>query len=247
LGGYVPAQVLLAMLAAEGNNNQSSELADLGQAHAWLSAAAEAGNQAAAKARDDLVREFCDGDAVKARINTGKLNKLMAIVAPTEGAAGESAKLNEQLRHAAVLGDTESVHVLLARNADADNADEEGRTPLIEAAWRGYPGIVKALVDAGARFGAKDATGKDAMAWASINGHAGVVASLISAGCPIDAADKDGFTPLMRAAWNGHAAVVAELVRAGARSDLRNRFGRSAHDYAREQRNTRVLKVLTGG
>jgi hypothetical protein len=35
-------------------------------------------------------------------------------------------------------------------------------------------------------------------------------------------------------------------VRAGARSDLRNRFGRSAHDYAREQRNTRVLKVLTG-
>jgi ankyrin repeat protein len=58
--------------------------------------------------------------------------------------------------------------------------------------------------------------------------------------------DQDGFTPLMRAAWNGHVTVVAELIRAGARVNLRNRFGRSALDYAREQRNTSVLKILAG-
>jgi TPR repeat protein len=237
LGGYVPAQILLAMVQAEGVAGQPSDSGDIAQAHAWLAAAAEAGNQAAAKARDNLAREFRDGEAVKAVLNGGQLKQLMAMVTTATGAAGESTKLNEQLRHAAVLGDTESVHVLLAKNADADDADEEGRTPIIEAAWRGYPAIVKALINAGARLEGKDATGKDAMAWAAINGHAHVVASLIAEGAPVDSPDQDGFTPLMRAAWNGHTAVVMELVRAGARGDLRNRFGRSARDYAREQRN----------
>ncbi len=89
---------------------------------------------------------------------------MMAFVAPASGSPGEKAEINDQLRHAAVLGHSESVHVLLAKNADADNADEEERTPLIEAAWRGYPGIIQALINAGARLDVKDATGKDAMA-----------------------------------------------------------------------------------
>ncbi len=37
-----------------------------------------------------------------------------------------------------------------------------------------------------------------------------------------------------------------KLIRAGARGNLRNRFGRSTLDYAREQRNTSVLKILAG-
>jgi TPR repeat protein len=241
LGGYMPAQVLLAMVEGEGDATSPRNLA---KAHAWLAAAARQGNPAAARARDELAREFQGGDAVKSMVASARLKTLMRNVAPAAQAGGEQSVVNEQLRHAAVLGDSESVHVLLARNADADDADREGRTPLIEAAWRGYPGIINALVSAGARMDARDSSGKDALSWAAINGHVTVIRALAAAGAPLNARDRDGLTALMRAAWNGHDRAVAALIAAGADAGLRDRAGRSAFDYAREQRDGRVLAAL---
>lgn len=241
LDRYMPAQVLLAVIESEGDAQRAPNLP---AAHAWLSAAAAQGSEAAERARDELAREFRDGDAVKAAVAAARLKNLMTRVARTAGSDGNRAELNEQLRHAAVLGDSEAVHVLLARNADADDADQEGRTPLIEAAWRGYSRIVEALVRAGAKLDARDDSGKNAVAWAAINGHAGVIARMVDAGARVDLPDADGFTPLMRAAWNGHTAAVEALLSAGARADVRNRHGRSAADYAREQGNARVLSAL---
>ena len=174
-----------------------------------------------------------------------RLKLVMAKITSAAEAHMDRGKLNEQLRQAAVLGASEALHLLLARNAD--DADREGRTPLIEAAWRGYPGIVRALVKAGAKLDSRDADGKSAVSWAAINGHAGVLSELAAAGTSVDQPDREGFTPLMRAAWNGHLDAVRALVRAGADRSARNRLDRNALDYARDQGNRSVLLALAGG
>ena len=241
VGGYLPAQVVLALMEGEGVAGSPPNLA---KAHAWLEVAAARGSVSAAQARDTIAREFRSGDAVKARLEAQVLKKIMSKVTQATGSGGEREKVNEQLRHAAVLGDVEALYVLLAKNADADDADQDGRTPLIEAAWRGHMGIVSALVGAGARIDSRDKTGKTSVAWAAINGHADVVAELLKAGSSADISDDEGFTPLMRAAWNGHVDVVRALIRAGADSQRRNQAGRTATDYARDLGLRPVLQAL---
>ncbi len=241
IGGYMPAQIVLAMRQAE---NREDGTADIAKAHAWLSIAAAQGSPAAARARDELAQELRGRDSVRSAAEAARLKLVMAKVSTATETNTDRGKLNEQLRQAAVLGDSEALHVLLARNADADDTDREGRTPLIEAAWRGYPGIVRALVKAGAKLDSQDAGGKSALSWAAINGHAGVISELAAAGAEVDATDREGFTPLMRAAWNGHLDAVRALVRAGADPTARNRLGRNALDYARDQGNRAILLVL---
>jgi ankyrin repeat protein len=87
---------------------------------------------------------------------------------------------------------------------------------VIEAAWRGYPRIVKSLIDNGANLNATDGTGKIAVMWAAINGHAPVIMNLLAAGAPLDERDKEGLSALMRAAWNGYADAVRALLAAKA-------------------------------
>ena len=60
-----------------------------------------------------------------------RLELVMAKITSAAEAHMDRGKLNKKLRQASVLGDSEALHVLLARNADADDADREGRTPAI--------------------------------------------------------------------------------------------------------------------
>ena len=54
------------------------------------------------------------------------------------------------LYHAAFLGHTDIVKMLLARNADANFQDDEGETPFIAALSGGHFGVARLLLDAGA-------------------------------------------------------------------------------------------------
>lgn len=242
LSGHTPAQILLSRLVARGDTDHAPDIA---QAHAWLSVAASQGSPAVARARDELAREFRGNAAVRAMVAAAQLKDLMARIQPENKSTDGRKKINGKLHNAVMLGDSEAVRVLLARDADADDADQDGHTPLIEAAWRGYPRIVDALVNVGAKLDARDGSGKDAISWAAINGHTRVIEKLAAAGAAMDIPDADGFTPLMRAAWNGHEGVVRVLMAAGADPNRRNRFGSSARDYAREQRQGRVLALLS--
>ena len=56
-------------------------------------------------------------------------------------------------------------------------------------------------------------------------------------------ADHDGFTPLMVAAYYGHGGVVAQLQAAGAESGPRDSVGRTAFDWAREQRQPQSMLI----
>lgn len=240
IGGYLPAQLALGMLSAEGSGIKRN----VAEAHTWWAVATEQGNTQAREALHRLEKRMDSRQTLEARKRSYQLRKVLVIIHGTDLKKASKAELSDRLRVAAALGDIESVHILLAQGADADGADEDGRNAAIEAAWRGYVGIIKTLIEDGANLAAADKTGKNPLMWASINGHAGVAEQLIDAGAPIDTQDSEGITALMRAAWNGHVNAVKILLKKGADFTLKDKKGRSALDFSILEGNKDILKIL---
>ena len=73
-----------------------------------------------------------------------------------------------------------------------------------------------------------------------------VVAALPDAAAAIDLnhPDNDGDTPLMRASYCGKPEVVRVLLAAGADKDLRNNDGKTALDYAIEEKKDACAALL---
>ena len=240
LGGYIPAQLTLGMLAADGVVMER----DLAEAHTWWAIVAAQGIKAAKEVIPALESFMTTRDTIEARKRNFQLRRVLVIIHGGDLKNASKGQLSERLRIAAALGDVEAVHVLLAQGADANDADLDGRTALIEAAWRGYDRIVKALIDNGANLAAADNTGKTALMWAGINGHSKVSKMMIDAGIPIDVQDDEGFTALMRAAWNRHPGTVRTLLAAKAKADIKDKSGKTALDYAIQEGNTEVVDIL---
>ena len=241
ISGYLPAQLALGMMAAEGRGMERN----LAEGHSWLSIAAAQGTKAAGTALARLEKKMGTKDVIEAHKRSLQLHKVLVIIHGSDLKKSSKSELSERLRIAAALGDVESVHVLLAQGADADDPDQDGRTAVIEAAWRGYPRIVKSLIDNGANLNATDETGKTAVMWAAINGHAPVITNLLAARAPLDERDKEGLSALMRAAWNGHADAVRALLAAKANTGLVDKKGLRAIDYARRSNNRMTVQLLS--
>ena len=101
-------------------------------------------------------------------------------------------------------------------------ADEDGVTPLINAAWYGHTDVVKVLIDGGAEPDKADRYGETPLHKAAENGSLGrtdVVQFLINSGANLDKANNNGKTPLHRAAEKDNLEVVHLLIEKGAKPD----------------------------
>jgi TPR repeat protein len=156
IGGYLPAQLALGMLSAEGTSIKQN----LAEAHTWFAVSAEQGNKAALKALPKIEKLMATRDIIEARKRSYQLRKVLLLIHGTDIKKASKSDISERLRIAAALGDVESIHILLAQGGDADGQDIYGRTAVIEAAWRGYPRIVKSLIDNGANLSSVDSTKK---------------------------------------------------------------------------------------
>lgn len=86
---------------------------------------------------------------------------------------------------AAAVGAAEVVRLLLEKGAQVDGADEEGKTPLIQAAGRRFPGTLatlELLLGRGADPNARDLQGNTALSQARQYGPPGAVELLQKAG-----------------------------------------------------------------
>ena len=86
------------------------------------------------------------------------------------------------LHSALDAGRFDIVELLLAKGADANIRDDEGRTPLHIAAWyaaSGFPKIVELLISNGADIKAKDNNGKTALSYAIENLRATEIVELL--------------------------------------------------------------------
>jgi hypothetical protein len=134
--------------------------------------------------------------------------------------------LGYALLSAAAQGDVSEARRLMEKGADPDSATVQKWTALMEAASRGHRGVVRALLDHGAKvnekrngfpfvtteLGARFPSGETALIAACSYGDPETVRILLRAGARVNVERSDRWTALMAAAYGGHPYVVSMLL-----------------------------------
>jgi hypothetical protein len=136
---------------------------------------------------------------------------------------------------AAQYGKTEVVELLLDRNANINQQDNNGKTALHAAAECGEIGVVKLLLDRGANINQQDNNGKTALHAAAQYDEIGVVKLLLDKGANINQPDNNGKTALCLAVENADAKMAKLLLTPEAGSELISGDTNTLLDYALTQ------------
>ncbi|KAF5620256.1 ankyrin repeat-containing protein [Fusarium sp. NRRL 52700] len=147
---------------------------------------------------------------------------------------------------AAARGNEETLQLLLDAGADVQSNDTEfWRTPLHWAATRNRPKNVSLLLQHGAAIEAIDGSSKTPLCLASQDGYAAVVEVLLNNGADIETLHpKYAQTPLSLASGGGYEDVVRLLLEHGAKIDAKDSQGRTARDWAIEESQDEIVKLL---
>ncbi|MBE7941090.1 MULTISPECIES: ankyrin repeat domain-containing protein [Ramlibacter] len=151
---------------------------------------------------------------------------------------------NSALNLAATRGDEAMVDVLLAAQADVQQPNLAGVTPLMGASFAARPAIVRKLLAAGAAIAPLDRVHKNAATYAAAQGCTDCLAALVEAGQSVDAPLDAGLTLLMWAAGQGHEDTVRWLLAHGADASRRDARGKRAADIAADAGELQVAKRL---
>jgi len=139
-----------------------------------------------------------------------------------------------KLFEAVMANDPRRVSTWLARGADANARDRDGRTPLFEAVlWWKNPAIAELLIGRGADVRARDKDGQTPLYAAAAFGDEAHLCVVLDHGAEIDARDAHGRTPLHYAAHLGRGEATTYLVSRGADISLRDHDGRTPLDLLR--------------
>ncbi|KAI7732832.1 hypothetical protein M8C21_022160 [Ambrosia artemisiifolia] len=125
------------------------------------------------------------------------------------GARVEAADVNgyRAVHVAAQYGQTSFLNYIVAKyHADFDVPDNDGRTPLHWAAYKGFTDSIRLLLFWDAFQGKQDKEGCTPLHWAALRGNLEACVVLIHAGTKQELLVKDsaGFTPAQIAADRGH-------------------------------------------
>ncbi|EPS74107.1 hypothetical protein M569_00641, partial [Genlisea aurea] len=130
-----------------------------------------------------------------------------------EGAVVSAADVNGyQATHvAAQYGQTSFLyHIVTKWNADPDVPDNDGRSPLHWAAYKGYADCIRLLLFLNAYRGRQDKEGCTPLHWAAIRGNLEACTVLVQAGKKEDlmVTDNTGMTPAQLASDKNHRQVA---------------------------------------
>lgn len=153
----------------------------------------------------------------------------------------------DQMRQAALDGNSVVVKDFLDQGTSVDAVDQEGHTALIFAAFNGHSEILLDLLKAGAEVDRRDAMGRTALMYGSTGPFPEAVKILLDKGADPNVVDSDEhFTPLMHAAAEGHLEVVKVLISNGADYSLKDIDGDDAATFAQQSGHTQVVEYLQG-
>ncbi|KAE8008259.1 hypothetical protein FH972_004789 [Carpinus fangiana] len=104
-------------------------------------------------------------------------------------------------------------HIVVKYQADFDAPDNEGRSPIHWAAYKGFADTIRLLLFRDACQGRQDKEGCTPLHWAAIRGHVEACTVLVHAGTKQELMVKDnaGFTPAQLASDKGHRHVALFL------------------------------------
>ena len=135
-------------------------------------------------------------------IKSGDIAQFNTALQASDAASARGDMNITPLMLAASLGNLEMVRALLKAGADVKATDERDYTALFYGTYnpeldRGYPEVVKALIDAGAEVETQIFYGVRPLMLAAGSGEAGVVDVLLKAGADPKARNEGGRTALM--------------------------------------------------
>ncbi|XP_041011630.1 probable protein S-acyltransferase 23 isoform X2 [Juglans microcarpa x Juglans regia] len=150
------------------------------------------------------------------------------------GARLEAADVNgnRAVHVAAQYGQTAFLnHVVAKYQADFDVPDNEGRSPLHWAAYKGFADTIRLLLFRDAWQGRQDKDGCTPLHWAAIRGNVEACTVLVHAGTKQELMVKDnaGFTPVQLASDKGHRHVALFLSNAQRTHSNNNRVNKICH------------------
>ena len=105
--------------------------------------------------------------------------------------------------------------------------DDDGNTPLHNAAVRGHTETALALINKGAKVNATDRDGDTPLHLAAYYGNTEIAVTLIAAGADVNATNEEGRTPLHYSASRGRTDIVLTLISKGADVNATNEEGRT--------------------
>jgi len=106
--------------------------------------------------------------------------------------------------------------MLLKKGAGLQLHDNDGRTPLHLACYKGHTKVAKLLIDKGADLQSVDKWGRTPLHWAAKYGKLNVAKLLIECGANMRCKDQWGLTALQWACINGHMELASVLSESGA-------------------------------
>lgn len=190
-------------------------------------------------------------ESIKDHVKSPLLLAIMSgNIESTLDAIRSSTNVNEKVESgvtplmvASSMGQTSVVKALIARGANLEAANDQGRTALMFAAFKGRAACVKALIEAGATVNIKEKEqGLSPLMCGVIGGQIEIVELLVRAKANINEQDNEGDTALIKAAVADWAPAIELLVTHGAKSQLRDKSGKTALDYARDGKCIQLLK-----
>ncbi|MGN0821871.1 MAG: ankyrin repeat domain-containing protein [Akkermansia sp.] len=148
------------------------------------------------------------------------------------------------LQKAAENGQTRRVEQIIARGADVNSLDAEGRTALDRAAANDRVEIVQSLLNHGANPNQANRDGMAPLHLAAREGRSASASALLARGAEVNGLDSDGRTPLMYAAYNGFTGVARVLLSQGAGVNLKSKNGYSALTLAADKNQEAMVQLL---
>jgi len=137
---------------------------------------------------------------------------VFTIVPLVDWVSERAATVEQQMEGAIISGDVEATQKIIDDGFDVNTPRHETSTYLHLAAFAGYPGIVRILIDAGADMQAREApTGSSATATAVWSGNEEVADLLVAAGAPEERSPGKEWRDLD---WFGMGSEFRDEVRA---------------------------------
>ncbi|KAI0122180.1 putative ankyrin repeat-containing protein [Daldinia grandis] len=119
-----------------------------------------------------------------------------------------------------------------------------GWNPLLEATADGREGIVRLLLEKGAKLNLTNILGESALCIAAGRGYEGIVKLLLEGGARVNLTNTSGESALYKAAEEGYEGIVKLLLERGAKVDPKSRQHRSPLTAAARGGHKAILRLL---
>lgn len=146
---------------------------------------------------------------------------------------------------AAFNGNSDKVKEFIAGGLVVDTTDKNGSTAMMLAAYNGHTEVVKYLLGKGADVNHHDSNNRTALMYASSGPANETVKVLLDAGAEInETGNIEGFTAIMFAAAEGQTEVFKTLIAAGADINIKDKDGETARDFASNNCNSAIVRLI---